>query len=542
MVFGNSRPWLNNYATGVRPHLEYPKSPLYRLLDEAAENFPDNAAIIFAGKEISYRQIGKMVDCMAAALAAKGVRKGSRVAIMLPNCPQLVVAFYGALKAGAVVVMTNPMYMERELEYQLRNSGAETIVLNDAFFTRIRNIVKNTPLKNIILTSLTAETREEGCLLFEELLSQHGPQSPQVQIDPDKDVALLQYTGGTTGILKGAMLTHFNLVANVLQVKEVLAGGSDMGQDRILIALPLFHIYGITAGMSLAVATASAQIILPRFEVGMVLQAINDYRPTLFPGAPTMYAAVIGHPLLKKYDIASIRACISGSAPLPVEVAERFEMLTGGMLVEGYGLTEASPVVSVNPLSGERKTASIGHPVPDTDCAIVNLDTGDKELQFGEIGELIVRGPQVMKGYWNMPEETSNTLRGGWLYTGDVAKMDQDGYIYIVGRKKDMIIAGGFNVYPREVEEVLYEHPKIAEAVVLGVSDLYRGETVKAFIVLEEGESATEQEIVEYCREHLAAFKVPRVIEFRDQLPKTIVGKILRRVLVEEERKKQSNF
>lgn len=542
MVFGENRPWLNNYATGVKTHLEYPKIPLFRFLDEAAVNFPDSTAIIFAGKEISYRRLGEMADCMAAALAANGVRKGSRVAVMLPNCPQLVVAFYGALKAGAVVVMTNPMYMERELEYQLRNSGAETIILNEAFFARLRNVVNNTSLKNIILTGTAVEAREEGCLLFEDLLSQHPPQSPQAKIDPEKDVALLQYTGGTTGISKGAMLTHFNLVVNVLQTREVLAAGSDMGQNRVLIALPLFHIYGVTAGMNLAVATASVQIILPRFDVGAVLQAIHTYRPTLFPGAPTMYSAVAGHPLLKKYDIDSIQACISGSAPLPVEVADRFEKLTGGKLVEGYGLTEASPIVSVNPLRGKSKAGSIGQPVPDTDCAIVNLDTGDKELQLGEIGELIVRGPQVMKGYWNMPEETANILRGGWLYTGDVAKIDEDGYVHIVGRKKDMIIAGGFNVYPREVEEVLYEHPKIAEAVVLRVSDLYRGEAVKAFIVLEKGESATEQEIIEYCRERLAAFKVPRVIEFRDQLPKTVVGKILRRVLIDEERKKQNDL
>jgi long-chain acyl-CoA synthetase len=539
MAFGENKPWLKKYAPGVRVHLEYPCVPLFRFLDDAAATYPDRAAIVFADNEISYRQLGDMTDRTAAALAALGVGKGDRVSIMLPNCPQLVAAYYGILKAGAVVVQANPMYMERELEYQLNNSGAETILMLDVFYPRLQNIKRDLNLKNVITTSLApGGEKVEGCLHLEELLAQSEPESPEMQIAPQDDLALLQYTGGITGISKGAMLTHYNLVVNTLQTKEAVAGKCRMGQEKVLVALPLFHVYGMTTGMNLSVALAATQIMLPRFEIDAVLQAINDHRPTLFPGAPAMYLAIVGHPRVKEYDISSIKTCISGSAPLPVEVADRFEALTGGRLVEGYGLTEASSVVSVNPLRGERKPGSIGQPIPDTACAVVNLDTGAKELSPGEIGELIVRGPQLMKGYWNRPEETANTLRNGWLYTGDVAKMDEDGYIFIVGRKKDMIIASGFNVYPRDVEEVLYEHPKIAEAVVMGVNDIYRGESVKAFIVLKDGETASEEEIIGYCRQRLAAFKVPKLIEFREQLPKTIVGKILRRVLVEEERRK----
>lgn len=538
MAFCDGRPWLKHYAQGVRPHLEYPSIPLYKFLDDAVANYPDVPATIFQESTLTYRELGRMVDSMAGALAGLGVGRGDRVSIMLPNCPQLVVSYYGILKAGAVVVQTNPMYMERELEYQLNNSGSETIIIHDVFYPRLQNIKVQTTIKNVIIVPSGAEAAlpGSGLLGFDSLLAGAAPLAEPVPVDPLNDVALLQYTGGTTGLSKGAMLTHANLVANTLQTREVIAGSYEMGREKILVALPLFHVYGMTAGMNLALSIAGTQILMSRFEIDAVLQVINDYQPTFFPGAPTMYVAVTRHPDLKDYDLSSIKVCISGSAPLPTEVAERFEIFTGATLVEGYGLTEASPVVAVNPVAGIRKPGSIGQPVPDTDCCIVNLDTGEKELPPGEVGELIVRGPQVMKGYWNKPEETAYALRDGWLYTGDVARIDQDGYIFIVGRKKDMIISGGFNVYPRDVEEVLYEHPKITEAVVLGVNDMYRIESVKAFIVLKEGETATEEEIIRFCRERLAAFKVPRVIEFRESLPKTIVGKILRRVLMEEEK------
>lgn len=540
MEFCTERPWLKNYMPGVRPSLEYPKITLSCLLDDAAAGHPEKTAIIFAGREIKYGELAVMVNRAATALSEMGVSKGDRVSIMLPNCPQLVIGYYAALKIGAIVVQTNPMYMEKELKYQINDSGSETIIALDAFYPRIKNIKDEVPLKNIIIVSFGTERSQldEGAVYFDELVKKYPPEPPEADLNPEEDLAVLQYTGGTTGLSKGAMLTHMNLLSNTLQTKEVLAADSSLGEDRILVALPLFHVYGMTAGMNLAIALACAQILVPRFEVNEVLQIINKFKPTLFPGAPTMYIAINNHPKVKEYDISSIRNCISGSAPLPVEVAQKFEALTGGNLVEGYGLTEASPVTHVNPLKGKRKLGSIGLPLPDTDCAIVDLETGEKELPYGEVGELVCRGPQVMKGYWNMPEETKDVLRNGWLYTGDIAKMDEEGYVYIVDRKKDMVCAGGFNVYPRDVEEVLFEHPKVVEAAVVGVPDPYRGETVKAFIVLKEGETATSEEIIEFCRERMAAYKVPKKIEFRPELPKTVVGKVLRRVLAEEERKK----
>jgi len=540
MIPGKERPWLKNYAPGVRPRLDYPEMPLYRFLDDAVAGYPEAVAAVFFGTELTYRLLGNMVDKMAGVLAGMGVKKGDRVAIMLPNCPQLVVSYYGVLKAGAVVVMTNPMYMEKEITHQLNDAGAETIIVLDLLYSRVQNVRESTALKNVIVVSLFPGTSvPDNTIGFDELINQAEPEPPQVKIEPKVDPALLQYTGGTTGVAKGAMLTHYNLVVNTIQCKEVTGGNFQPGEEKILEVVPLFHVYGMTAGMNLAVAVAGAQILIPRFEIDWVLQAINDCRPTIFPGAPTIYIAVLNHPKVGEYDISSIKFCISGSASLPVEVAAQFEKLTGGKLVEGYGLTEASPVVAVNPLFGVRKPGSIGQPVPDTDCCIVDLETGEKELPAGETGELIVRGPQVMKGYWNMPEETALTLRNGWLYTGDIARMDEDGYIFIVDRKKDLIIAGGFNIYPRDVEEVLYEHPGVAEAAVIGVPDEYRGETVKAFIVLKEGETADAGEIMAFCRERLAAYKVPRIVEFREQLPKTIIGKVLRRVLMEEEEAKR---
>ncbi|RJQ26845.1 MAG: long-chain fatty acid--CoA ligase [Peptococcaceae bacterium] len=540
MVPGKERPWLKNYAPGVRPHLDYPEVPLYRFLDDAVAGYPEATATIFFGTELTYRSLGNMVDKMAGALAGMGIKKGDRVAVMLPNCPQLVVAYYGVLKAGAVVVMTNPMYMEKEITHQLNDAGAETIIVLDLLYPRVQNVRESTALKSVVVASLfPGASAPDNTIGFDELINRAEPEPPQVKIDPKVDLALLQYTGGTTGVAKGAMLTHYNLVVNTIQCKEVTGGNFQPGEEKILEVLPLFHVYGMTAGMNLAVAVAGAQILIPRFEIDWVLQAINDCRPTLFPGAPTIYIAVLNHPKIEEYDISSIKFCLSGSASLPVEVAAQFERLTGGRLVEGYGLTETSPVVAVNPLFGVRKPGSIGQPVPDTDCRIVDLETGERELPAGETGELIVRGPQVMKGYWNMPEETALVLRNGWLYTGDIARMDEDGYIFIVDRKKDLIIAGGFNIYPRDVEEILYEHSKVAEAAVIGVPDEYRGETVKAFIVLKEGETAAAEEIIAFCRERLAAYKIPRIVEFREQLPKTIIGKVLRRVLMEEEEAKR---
>lgn len=534
------KPWLRNYPEGLRPSLEYPDKTMPDFLEKAAAKLPDRTAIAFAGIELSYRTVLGMVYKAATFLHNLGVAKGDRVALMTPNCPQYIVAFLAIQKIGAVVVQVNPMYVERELEHILNDSGAKVMIAYDQFYPRIKNVRNATPLERVLLFSLgqALDVAGEDVLKVESLLATTPPQPPSVDIDAENDLAILQYTGGTTGVSKGAMLTHRNIVANALQVTEWFQG-CEYGKETVLCVLPFFHSYGMTTCINFGIVNASTLAVLPRFDLEAVMQAIDKYQPTLFPGVPTMYIGVINYPDIAKINVKSIRYCISGSAPLPVEVSQRFEELTGGCLVEGFGLSETSPVTHCNPMMGVRKVGSIGLPVPDTLCKIVDLETGDKTLPPGETGELCITGPQVMKGYWNMPEETAKTLKDGWIYTGDIARMDEEGYFYIVDRKKDMIIAGGFNIYPRDVEEVLFEHPKVVEAVVAGVPDPYRGETVKAFIVLREGQAATEEEIIGYCKGKLAAYKVPRAVEFRKELPKTAVGKVLRRFLRDEEIKKQ---
>ncbi|PZN07901.1 MAG: long-chain fatty acid--CoA ligase [Bacillota bacterium] len=557
------RPWLRFYPVGVRPHLEYPDIPLHGLLERAASTRPRHPAIHFFGRTLSYGRLNELASRFARALAILGVRPGDRVALMLPNCPQFVIAYYGALKAGAVVVSCNPLYSPRELEFQLNDAGAETIVALDLMYPTVREVRDRTPLQRVIVTRINEfmstllrvlyplKARREGSwpeigpsepvLWLERLLRDSPPDPPAVTVGPE-DLAVLQYTGGTTGRAKGAMLTHRNLVANVLQTAEwtLRDRWHEAHQQVILGVMPFFHSYGMTTVMNLAVATQCTMVPLPRFDPDMVLKAIARYRPTMVPGVPTMYVALMNHPRFRQIDVSSIEACVSGAAPLPLEVQERFEASTGGQLVEGYGLTEASPVTHCNPPDENKRNGTIGLPLPDTDARIVDIETGTKVLGPGEVGELCIRGPQVMKGYWNRPEETARALRDGWLYTGDLATMDEDGYFRIVDRKKEMIISGGYNVYPREVEEVLYEHPKVLEAAVIGVPDPYRGEIVKAFVVLRPGETATEDEIIAFCREHLARYKVPKVVEFRSELPKTLIGKVLRRALVEEEREKRA--
>ena len=545
------RPWLKFYEEGVPHHIEYPRVPLYQVLDDTARDFPSLDAVIFQGKRIKYGELAGWARNLASALHQIGIKKGQRVAIMLPNCPQYIVAYYAILKLGGVVVNVNPMYVERELEFQLHDAGAQAIVALRDLLPRLEAVREKIPLKTMILTDLDEHVRatrrkapaqglRPGFYEYAELLEKGKTQVPPVvSVDPD-EVALLQYTGGTTGFSKGAMLTHFNLVSDVVQCVSWNVG-AQRGEERMLAVLPFFHVYGMTVTMNEAIYLAATIILLPRFQVDDCLEAINQYQPTRFPGVPTMYIGIINHPRVKEYNISSIKVCSSGSAPLPVEALKKFEELTGGKISEGYGLTEASPVTHANPFSGKRKVGSIGLPRPDTDAKVVDLETGEKDLPPGEEGELCIRGPQVMRGYWNRPEETARSLRNGWLYTGDIARMDEEGYFYIVDRKKDMIICGGFNVYPREVEEALYLHPKILEAAVLGVPDPYRGETVKAFVVLKPGQKATGEEIIEFCRQNLARFKVPTQVEFRKELPKSHVGKVLRKVLREEEEKKKNS-
>jgi long-chain acyl-CoA synthetase len=529
----NKFPWLEYYSTGVSANLEYPEISLAQMLENTTEKFPDKVALVFQGINITYSSLLNMVLRLATGLASLGVKKGDRVAIMLPNCPQWVISYFAVLKIGATVVQTNPMYVERELALQLDNCAAETIISMNALYPRIENVLGSSNLKNVICVAFPGEVGNPKAISFESLLKENSPNPPEVVINPKEDIAVLQYTGGTTGVAKGVMLTHSNLLSNVVQTSNWLP--LEEGEERFLVVLPLFHVYSMTLNNNVAVFIGGTQYLLPKFDIDTLMKVIDSFKPTIFPGAPTLYIAIINHPKVQEYNLKSIKACISGSAPLPVEVAEHFNQLTGGMVVEGYGLSEASPVTHVNPFSHNVRVGTIGLPISDTEAKVVDIETGTRELAPGEVGELIVRGPQVMKGYWNMPEDTAHTLKEGWLYTGDIAQMDKDGYFSIVDRKKDTIIAGGFNIYPREIEEVLYAHPQVLETAVIGVPDPYRGETVKAFIVLRPGQQVTKEEITTYCREKLASFKVPQYVDFCESLPKTTVGKILRKALKEME-------
>lgn len=536
------KPWLQSYPSYIRYTLDYPKKTLGQMFDETVVKMPETIAIIFEGQEITYKHFGDQVNRLATALADMGIVKGERVGLMGPNCPEWETAFFALLKLGAIVVQTNPMYVEREIAYQMNDSGATTLIVFEPLYPRVKNILHETSLQRVIGFNFLAPVKSAtGLYSFDELIAKYEPNHPEVMIDPDEDIAVLQYTGGTTGVSKGVMLTHQNLVCNTIQS---ISWSLDLqyGKERILTILPVFHVYGMTNCVNYAVACAATQILLPRFELDKFMEVINKYKPTLFPGAPTLYMAINSHPRISEYkdSLAAIKVCNSGSAPLPLEVAQMFAEVTQGEgnLVEGYGLSEASPVTHSNPLDRPTRAGSMGIPFPDTDSIIVDLETGDRELPVGEIGELCIRGPQVMKGYWEKPEETAETMRNGWLHTGDIARMDEDGYFYIIDRKKDIIIAGGYNVYPRDIEEVLYEHPKVKEVVVAGVPDMYRGETTKAYIVLKPNMEAIEEEFISFCRTKMAAYKVPRLVEFRNELPRTIVGKVLRRQLVEEEKAK----
>lgn len=537
----NEKQWVKSYPANVRYHIDYPYKTLGQMLDETVTKMPDTLAMIFGDQTVTYRQFGDQVNRFAGALADIGVVKGDRVGLMGPNCPQWEISFYALLKLGAIVVQTNPMYIEREIAYQMNDSGATTIIVLEMMYPRVKHILEETSLKRVVVFNfLAAVEPAQGMYSYDDLIK-HDPVYPDAAINPIEDLAVLQYTGGTTGVSKGVMLTHYNLLANTLQVQE-WDPNKEYGNERILTILPVFHVYGMTDCLNYAVALGATQIILPRFDVDQVLETIRVHKPTFFPGAPTMFMAINSHPRIAEYreSLVAIKSCTSGSAPLPLEVAQKFLEVTHGEgnLVEGYGLSEASPVTHCNPLDRPTLAGSIGLPLPDTDYVIMDLETGDREIPVGEIGELCVRGPQVMKGYWKKPLETAETMRNGWLHTGDIARMDEDGFCFIIDRKKDIIIAGGFNIYPRDIEEVLYEHHKVKEVVVAGVPDLYRGETVKAYIVLQPNTEASEQEFIAFCKTRMASFKVPRHVEFRDELPRTIVGKVLRRKLVEEEKAK----
>ncbi|MCS7265958.1 MAG: long-chain fatty acid--CoA ligase [Armatimonadetes bacterium] len=548
------RVWLAKYPSKVQPTLTYPEISLDQMLRDTATKYPSATATIFYGAKMTYREIDDGASAFAGALARLGIEQGDRVGVLLPNSPPFVMAYYGIVRIGAIVVQMNPLLSPHELRNELKDSGAVALVTTDPLLDKASEACYETSVRHVIIASpsayvpllirpvVKAKARPKGEVRFPEGVQVHsfesllreGSKPPKVDFDPREQVAVFQYTGGTTGLPKAAMLTHFNLVANALQT-SAWTYGLEIGKEIFLCVLPFFHSYGMTVGMNLAIVKASTMLLLPKFDPVDTAKAIQQYKATLFPGVPAMYAAVAYHAKRSSVDISSVKVCVSGGGPLLREIHDQFVAATGAKLVEGYGLSEASPVTHCNPVwEGENRIGTIGLPFPDTDCKIVDLETGTKELPPGEVGELVIKGPQVMKGYWNRPEETAQTLRDGWLYTGDIASMDEDGYFRIVDRKKELVIVGGFNVYPREVEEVLYQHPKVLEAAVVGVKHPLRGEMVKAFVVLKEGEQATETELISFCRERLASYKVPREITFVKELPKTPAGKILKWVLKQQ--------
>ena len=570
------RPWLANYPDGVPKSVApYPERSLFSLLEDAAARHPNAPAVTFVApgaplsKTITYGELLRQVERFSAALAHLGVRRGDRVGLVLPNCPQYVIGYYATIRLGAVIVGNNPLYTERELSHQLKDAGIEVLVTLDVLYPNVAEVRDEVGLREVVVGSVTdylpfpvnklAPRRMKKEALhhgepwppvppgdkvrwWSELMKAPYPAQPVAEVDAKNDLAGLIYTGGTTGLSKGAMLTHHNLVSNVMQGAAWFPDLKE-GQEGVMCVIPFFHSYGMTVAMNIGIFKAGNMVLQPRPDIETTLKAIQKQKPTLFPGVPRLYISINEDKRTANYDLKSIRACLSGAAPLPLAVAEKFESITGSKVVEGYGLTETSPITHANPIYGKRKEGSIGLPVPDTDCKIVDLDDWTKEVEPGWEGELIIAGPQVMHGYFNRPDETAGMIKTAgngtrWLLTGDIARMDEEGYFFIVDRKKDMILVSGFNVYPTDIEQVLYRHPAVAKVCVAGVPDTTTGEAVKAYVVLREGIGATQEEIIAFARESLTGYRVPKLIEFRDSLPETLVGKVLRRVLVEEEKQR----
>jgi long-chain acyl-CoA synthetase len=562
----DERPWLRWYPQGVPHDVDVPEVPLTHLLDESARRFGRRPAVEFLGRSLTYKRLVGYVDRFAAALADLGVRRGDRVALVLPNSPQAVITFYAVLRLGAVVVQHNPLYTVHELRHQLVDSGCRVVVCYDGVYARIAEAREGTAVRDVVVTSLadflprlkrrlldlpvsSAREKREKLVtplpddadvtdFVQALTDTPGPHR-QVPVDAD-DVALLQYTGGTTGLPKGAMLTHRNLVANAYQTRSWDHRIVD-GEESTLAVLPLFHVYGLTLCLTTSLAAGGTLVLLPTFDPDLVLDAVRKHRPTIFPGVPPMYAKLLEHPRLDKYDLKSIRTCVSGAMRLAPEVVDAFEEATGGHLVEGYGLTESSPVALANPLNANARAGTVGLPLPGTEARVVDEHASDPDrvVEPGLAGELAVRGPQVFPGYWGQPSESASMLRDGWLLTGDIAVMSPAGYFTVIDRKRDVINASGFSIFPSEIEDALLEHPSIAECAVVGVPDAYRGETVKAYVVSRPGTVLTLSEVEQYCAERLAAYKTPKLVEFREELPRNMLGKVLRRVLREEHKSRQ---
>ncbi|MEM2928103.1 MAG: long-chain fatty acid--CoA ligase [Nitrososphaerota archaeon] len=525
----------------MRRTIKYPNIPLPYFLINSAKKYPKKVAIIFNNKKISYSELKNLSIKLANSLRNIGVKKNDRVALFLPNCPQFVISYYGALMIGSIITALNPLFKEKEIEFQLYDSGAETIIVLDNLYPLLKKALEKTKIKRIIITSFNKEieinerSKKLEIYYFEEFIKESSIEFPKISINPKEDLATIQYTGGTTGIPKGAMLTHFNLVSNAIAFSKWLK--LKKAKETFLTALPLYHVYGMTTSMNTAIYSASTMVIISRFNPEEALKLIQEYKVTIFCGVPTMYSLLLSTSKINDYDLSSLKVCISGASPLPPNIQKEFMEKTGVLLIEGYGLSEASPVTHCNPVDKtlkKVKIGSIGLPLYDTEAKIVDIEKGKQEVPIGEIGELIIKGPQIMKGYWNELEETKIVLKNGWFYTGDLAKIDKDGYFYIVDRKKDLIKYKGYSVYPREIEDILYEHPNVKICAVIGKPDPIAGEIPKAYIVLKEDSKTTKEEIMDFVNKRVASYKAIREVEFRKELPLSTVGKILKRVLKEE--------
>ncbi|HUC47228.1 MAG TPA: long-chain fatty acid--CoA ligase [Hyphomicrobiaceae bacterium] len=554
--------WLNRYPEGVDWHQRFAPAPLHHLLDDAATKYAARPCTNFLGKVLSYGEIARQADRAAAGLQRLGVKKGSKVGLLMPNCPTFIVYYFATLKAGGTVVNYNPLYTLEELTFQVKDSETELMVTLDLklLFDKVEALMQAGTLKRAIVASFPAllpgaksvlfklfkgkdlahptKSAVSGNLIADAEVRDNGGRYAMPAIDASADVAVLQYTGGTTGTPKGAMLTHANVAINCRQ-GAAWATHLVQGNERVLAALPFFHVFAMTAVMNFALAYGAEIVIMPRFVLDDAMKLIDKTKPSVMPGVPTMFIAMLNHPKLASFDLSSLKFCLSGGAPLPVDVKQKFERLTGCKLVEGYGLSEASPSVTCNPLEGPVKEGSIGQPLPGTVVSLRDLADPIREVPQGEKGEICVKGPQVMKGYWKRPEETANQFVGDFLRTGDVGVMDEDGFIFIVDRIKDLIICSGYNVYPRRIEEAIYEYPAVEEVTVIGISDGYRGEAPKAFIKLKAGAAATEADIRKHLEAKISKIEMPAEIEFRDALPKTMIGKLSKKELKAEEEQRR---